>query len=48
MMALKGKTPPGQIGRFLEDVAACLGPVWHVWQPVGGPEGPMFYLLDAD
>ena len=23
MMALMGRTPPGQIGRFLEDVAAC-------------------------
>jgi hypothetical protein len=42
-----GRMPPGQTGRFLEDVAACLD-LWHVWQLVGGPEGPTFYSLDAD
>jgi hypothetical protein len=30
MMALMGRTPPGQIGHFLEDVAACLDLVAHV------------------
>jgi hypothetical protein len=35
-------------GRFLEDVAACLDLVWHVWQLAGGPEGPTFCSLDDD
>jgi hypothetical protein len=30
MMALMGRTPPGQTGRFLEDVAACLDLVARV------------------
>jgi hypothetical protein len=30
MMALMGRMPPGQIGRFLEDVAACLDLVARV------------------
>jgi hypothetical protein len=24
------------------------GTIWHVWQVAGAPEGPTFFLLDAD
>jgi hypothetical protein len=26
----------------------CAWTIGHVWQPVGAPEGPTFYLLYAD
>jgi hypothetical protein len=27
---------------------SMFGPLWHVWQRAGGPEGPMSCLLGAD
>jgi hypothetical protein len=42
---LMDRTPPGLVGRFLEQMAVCWASLAHVWQVAGAPGGANVWLI---